>query len=68
MAWIDPNDQIPVAEEIVLCRIRSCYSGNVQVQRMVLVTEEDLGWLTAADRSELNFEWDVIAWKPILPV
>jgi hypothetical protein len=62
MGWINTADRMPVAEQTMLCRLKHCFTGNIVEERLVKVAEDDCSWRTADDRSEISYNWDVMAW------
>lgn len=62
MGWIQISEGLPVTGTEVQCRLKHCSSGSVQEHRLVKVDEDDCAWRTADDRSEISYDWDVIAW------
>lgn len=63
MNWIQLNAELPPLNTPVECQLKHCGSGSICVHRLIRVEESDCNWRTAADRCEISYDWDVIAWK-----
>lgn len=59
---ISIKDKLPGAGAEVLCQLKHCHTGNMQEHRLIRVEEDDCSWRTADDRSELSYDWNVVAW------
>ena len=63
-----PNDLPPAEEEVdalvCLCGhdITDEISDTTKVVKLIHVDADDHDWVTADDRSELSFNWDVVGW------
>jgi hypothetical protein len=54
--------ELPEYNRSVLAILKH-YSTNRQVYRVLMaVDEDDHSWVTADDKSEIAFSWDVISW------
>lgn len=51
----------------VIAKLKHCSSGHVVVEELIRVDESDATWRTAAGRSELSFDWDVVSWRLASP-
>ncbi|ATC60259.1 hypothetical protein CMV05_22990 (plasmid) [Vibrio anguillarum] len=52
----------PPFEVPVKCKLQHWFTNSVQELEMIRVDESDHSWETADDRSELDFNWNVIEW------
>ncbi len=65
MTWED-NVKIygePVKGKVYSCTLRQCFSKQIVKEKLVWVGEDDVGFRTADDNSEISYNWDVIEWR-----
>ncbi|CAH6936829.1 conserved hypothetical protein [Vibrio chagasii] len=61
--WITIKDKEPPFDMPVMCKLQHWNTKGTQLHEMIRVDAEDHSWVTADDKSELSFDWDVIEWK-----
>lgn len=54
---IEPPLEVPVK-----CKLQHWFTNNIQEHEMIRVAASDHNWITADDRSELDYNWNVIEW------
>ncbi|MCG9576102.1 hypothetical protein L1D14_07595 [Vibrio tubiashii] len=52
----------PPLEVPVKCKLQHWFTNNIQEHEMIRVEASDHNWVSADDRSELDYNWNVIEW------
>ncbi|MDA0152366.1 hypothetical protein OH460_08630 [Vibrio sp. Makdt] len=60
--WKSIKDKEPPSDVPVMCKLQHWFTEGVQEYEMIRVESSDHSWITADDRSELDFNWNVIEW------
>ena len=55
----------PLKDKIYQCKLRQCWNKSILEERLIWIGEDDVGFRTAEDFSEISYNWDVIEWVEV---
>ena len=55
--------EMPIVNIPVIATVQHFHTKGKRTAMLIAVDEDDVGWRTCDDDSELSYDWDVIAWE-----